>query len=131
MKYKCLVSATKSCSPPLLTVNSVAVDPLSEILANASAQKKAADEIKIAKKKLQEFEKIYNMTTDIQVHNDIYSRIENLQAEIKSNKDKINNHYCLASVKCVKQFASTFNDMLVIVSQDDKAKIGLGVPAVS
>lgn len=37
------------------------------------------------------------------------------------------NHYCLTSVKCVKQFASTFTDMSVIISQDDKAKIGFRV----
>ncbi|CAB4426249.1 unnamed protein product [Rhizophagus irregularis] len=40
------------------------------------------------------------------------------------------SHYCLASVKCAKQFASTFADMSVVISQDDKVKIGLGVPAV-
>jgi hypothetical protein len=40
------------------------------------------------------------------------------------------SHYCLASVKCAKQFASTFADVSVVISQDDKAKIGLGVPAV-
>ncbi|PKC10142.1 hypothetical protein RhiirA5_498690 [Rhizophagus irregularis] len=39
-------------------------------------------------------------------------------------------HYCLASVKCAKQFTSTFADVSVVISQDDKAKIGLGVPAV-
>jgi hypothetical protein len=37
---------------------------------------------------------------------------------------------CLASVKCAKQFASTFADISVIISQDDKAKIGLEVPAI-
>ncbi|CAG8795113.1 2440_t:CDS:1, partial [Racocetra persica] len=87
IKYKRSVPATESCPPPLPTVNSV--DPLSEIPANASAQKKAADEIMIAEKKLKEFEQIYNITTDIQVRNDIYPKIENLQAEIKTNKDKI------------------------------------------
>ena len=38
--------------------------------------------------------------------------------------------HCLASVKCARQFASVFVDMSVIISQDDKAKIGLGVPAL-
>ncbi|CAJ0841884.1 11266_t:CDS:2 [Entrophospora sp. SA101] len=33
-------------------------------------------------------------------------------------------------LKCAKQFATVFADMSVIISQDDKAKIGLGVPAV-
>ena len=34
------------------------------------------------------------------------------------------------SLKCAKQFASTFADVSVVISQDDKAKIGLGIPAV-
>lgn len=45
-------------------------------------------------------------------------------------RDHPDGHYCLASVKCAKQFATVFSDMSVIISQDDKAKIGLGVPAV-
>ena len=39
-------------------------------------------------------------------------------------------HYCLASVKYARQFASMFADVSVIISQDDKAKVGLGMPAV-
>ncbi|CAB4445231.1 unnamed protein product [Rhizophagus irregularis] len=39
-------------------------------------------------------------------------------------------HNCLASVKCARQFSSLFADKSVVISQDDKAKIGLGVPAV-
>ena len=46
------------------------------------------------------------------------------------SRDHPNGHYCLASVKSAKQFASVFADMSVVISQDDKAKIGLGVPAV-
>src|SRR5438552_3883751 len=88
MKYKRSVPATESCPPSFPTIN--LVDPLPEIPANASAQNRAADEIKIAEKKLQEFEQIYNITTDIQIRNDIYPKIENLRAEIKSNKNKIN-----------------------------------------
>src|SRR5437763_1052409 len=34
----------------------------------------------------------------------------------------IDGHYCLVLVKCA--------DVLVVISQDDKAKIGLGMPAV-
>jgi hypothetical protein len=40
------------------------------------------------------------------------------------------SYYCLALVKCAKQFASTFANVSVVISQDDKAKIRLGVPAV-
>ncbi|CAG8653877.1 10988_t:CDS:2, partial [Scutellospora calospora] len=39
------------------------------------------------------------------------------------------DHYCLASVKCAKQFASVFSNMSVVISQDNKAKIGLRIPA--
>jgi hypothetical protein len=49
------------------------------------------------------------------------------RTEMREHPD---SHYCLASVKCAKQFASTFADVSVVISQDDKAKIGLGVPAV-
>src|SRR3954462_10173014 len=45
-------------------------------------------------------------------------------------RDHPDGHYCLASVKSAKQFASVFADMSIIISQDDKAKIGLGIPAV-
>ncbi|CAG8848948.1 26266_t:CDS:2, partial [Gigaspora margarita] len=39
-------------------------------------------------------------------------------------------HYCLASVKGVRQFAHAFPNVSVIISQDHKAKIGLVIPAV-
>ncbi|CAB4437176.1 unnamed protein product [Rhizophagus irregularis] len=235
------------------------VDPVQEISVNASAQKKAANEIQIAEKKLTEFEQIYNITTDSQFRLNTYKKIGDLQDEIRSNKERIiklkrnasysqrcrekkrkilnenqeviqydkpgrpsllfehpnlhdhihdsikfgaadekrrrevvkvriienlrktleenyhiymarttlNNyllprqsnsiaarahhhpvwvavagvsrtetrdhpdgHYCLASVKSARQFATVFADKAVIISQDDKAKIGLGVPAV-
>ncbi|CAI2195468.1 11346_t:CDS:1, partial [Funneliformis geosporum] len=40
------------------------------------------------------------------------------------------SHYCLASIKYAKQFASTFADVSVVISQDDKAKISLRMPAI-
>ncbi|EXX58145.1 hypothetical protein GLOIN_2v1783204 [Rhizophagus irregularis DAOM 181602=DAOM 197198] len=49
------------------------------------------------------------------------------RTEIRDHPD---GHYCLASVKSARQFATVFADKAVIISQDDKAKIGLGVPAV-
>ncbi|CAB4484137.1 unnamed protein product [Rhizophagus irregularis] len=45
-------------------------------------------------------------------------------------RDHPDGYYCLASVKSAKQFAGVFADMSIIISQDDKAKIGLGIPAV-
>ncbi|CAG8821292.1 46399_t:CDS:2, partial [Gigaspora margarita] len=49
------------------------------------------------------------------------------RSEMKSHIDE---HYCLALVKTVKVFASTFANYSLIILQDDKAKVGLGVPAI-
>jgi len=49
-----------------------------EIPVNSLAQKKVANEITIAEKKLIEFEQIYNFTTDYQLRYDTYIRIEDL-----------------------------------------------------
>ncbi|CAB4479452.1 unnamed protein product [Rhizophagus irregularis] len=52
------------------------------------------------------------------------------RTEIRDHPD---GHYCLASVKSARQFATVFADKAVIISQDDKAKIGSGqklVPSV-
>ncbi|CAG8744589.1 36982_t:CDS:1 [Gigaspora margarita] len=46
-------------------------------------------------------------------------------------KEHSDEYYCLASIKGARQFAQTFSDVFIIVSQDDKSKIGLGVPVVS
>jgi hypothetical protein len=255
MKYKHSVSTEKPNHLPFIH----SVEPLLKIPANASAQRRAADEIQIAEKKIYEFEQIYNIASDAQIRDDMYQKTQNLRDEVKSNKDRISklkknakyaqtckekklsqlienkevvrydkpgkppllfkhpdlherihdcvefgsadakrrkeaikvrtienlrknleenyeiymarttlksyllpsqsnsiaakahhhpawvavarvsrtemrehpdSHYCLASVKCAKQFASTFADVSVVISQDDKAKIGLGVPAV-
>ncbi|CAG8641988.1 30528_t:CDS:2 [Gigaspora margarita] len=42
----------------------------------------------------------------------------------------IDEHYCLQMVKDAKQFASAFASYSVIISQDDKAKVSLGILAV-
>ncbi|CAG8620033.1 3137_t:CDS:2 [Cetraspora pellucida] len=134
------------------------VEAVSKVSTNAAAQKKAANEITIAKKKITEFKQIYSISTDSQFKHDIYIKISNLQTQIRANKDRIaklkkkmlsilkivsvpgvshtnthehpNGHYCFASVKCAKQFASVFSNMLVVICQDDKAKIGFEIPAV-
>ncbi|CAB4484634.1 unnamed protein product [Rhizophagus irregularis] len=54
------------------------VDPVQEISLNASAQKKAVNEIQIAEKKLIELEQIYNITTDSQFRLDTYKKVEDL-----------------------------------------------------
>jgi hypothetical protein len=65
------------------------VDPVPEISVNASSQKKAANKIQIAEKKLTKFEQIYNITTDSQFQLDTYKKIGSLQDEIRSNKERI------------------------------------------
>ncbi|CAG8839784.1 36143_t:CDS:2, partial [Gigaspora margarita] len=45
-------------------------------------------------------------------------------------KFHVDEHYCLTSVKMVREFAAIFANHSLIISQDDKAKVGLGVPAV-
>ncbi|GBC07153.1 hypothetical protein RclHR1_00730002 [Rhizophagus clarus] len=47
--------------------------------------------------------------------------------EMSSHKD---SHYCLASVKSIRQFVETFPEHSIIISQDDKTKVPLGIPAV-
>ncbi|CAG8550736.1 7259_t:CDS:2 [Cetraspora pellucida] len=65
--------------------------------------------------------KKYHHPTNVQVK----TVLRNKKAEHQDN------YYCLASVKAVKQFASLFSIFLVIVSQDDKAKVPLGIFAIS
>ena len=60
-----------------------------EIPANVSAQRRAADAIEIAEKKIYEFEQIYNITSDAQIRDQMYQKIESLRNEVKSNKNKI------------------------------------------
>ncbi|CAG8835585.1 24695_t:CDS:2, partial [Gigaspora margarita] len=45
-------------------------------------------------------------------------------------KPHANKHYCLALVKATWIFAKIFANNAIIISQDNKVKIGLGVPAV-
>ncbi|GBB94372.1 hypothetical protein RclHR1_23400003 [Rhizophagus clarus] len=42
----------------------------------------------------------------------------------------IDEHYCLTSIKGVKSFATAFPQDVLIISQDDKAKVPLGMAAV-
>ncbi|GBC24867.2 hypothetical protein GLOIN_2v1766467 [Rhizophagus irregularis DAOM 181602=DAOM 197198] len=48
--------------------------------------------------------------------------------EMNSHVDE--HYYCLASVKEVKMFALAFPQDVVLISQDDKAKVPLGITAV-
>ncbi|CAG8839514.1 36651_t:CDS:2, partial [Gigaspora margarita] len=40
-------------------------------------------------------------------------------------KPHVDEHYCLVSVKMAKEFAATFANHSLIISQDDKAKVSL------
>ncbi|CAG8805692.1 146_t:CDS:2, partial [Gigaspora margarita] len=82
---------------------------------------------------IRKLENIYNITTDTQLYKDLLTRISDLSVTGVSHdetKDYLDEHYCLASVKGTRQFAQAFLDSSIIISQDNKAKIGLGVPAV-
>jgi hypothetical protein len=56
--------------------------------------------------------------------------IANTSVSRSERNEHIDEHYCLASVKGIKQFAAIFPTYSVIISQDDKAKVPLGIPAV-
>lgn len=60
-----------------------------EIPANASAQRRAVDEIKFAENKIVEFQQIYNITIDSQIQHGMATKIYELHDEISSNKNKI------------------------------------------
>ncbi|CAG8833083.1 36957_t:CDS:2, partial [Gigaspora margarita] len=46
-------------------------------------------------------------------------------------KEHSDKYYCLASIKGARQFAQTFSDVFIIVSQDDKSEIGLGTSSIT
>ncbi|PKB95066.1 hypothetical protein RhiirA5_386249 [Rhizophagus irregularis] len=56
--------------------------------------------------------------------------VANASVSRTEKNEHIDEHYCLASVKGAKQFAALFSTHSVIISQDDKAKVPLGIPAV-
>ncbi|CAG8836581.1 35560_t:CDS:2, partial [Gigaspora margarita] len=59
------------------------------------------------------------------------SFIKKENAEKLIELQEIYEHYCLALVKGVKQFVVIFPYNFVVISQDNKAKVLLGIPAVS
>ncbi|CAG8782214.1 20886_t:CDS:2, partial [Gigaspora margarita] len=130
----------KTLEPSLSTIH--LVKPLPEVPTNAAAQKKAANETTIAKKNLSKFT-IFQSRTTLNNYllpyqfNSIAAKAHHHPAWVlvarvscTNTREHIDGHYCLASVKCAKQFASVFSDMSVVIFQDNKAKIGLGIPVV-
>src|SRR3954470_6140100 len=87
MRQRHLPVPREDLTPPFPTIHSIELIP--EIPINAAAQKRASNEITIAEKKLTELEQIYNIMTDFQLRLDMYKKIVDLRAQIKSNKDKI------------------------------------------
>jgi hypothetical protein len=56
--------------------------------------------------------------------------VANASVSHSERNEHIDEHYCLASVKGAKQFAASFSTNSIIISQDDKAKVPLGILAV-
>ncbi|GBC33693.2 hypothetical protein GLOIN_2v1783204 [Rhizophagus irregularis DAOM 181602=DAOM 197198] len=111
------------------------VDPVPEISINVSSQQKTANEIQIAKKKLTEttlnnylLPHQSNSITAKAHHHLVWIAVAKVSHT--ETRDHSDGHYCLASVKSARQFATVFANNAVIILQDDKAKIDLGVPAV-
>ncbi|RHZ69031.1 hypothetical protein Glove_291g20 [Diversispora epigaea] len=46
-------------------------------------------------------------------------------------KSHVDEHYYLVSIKAARIFIEVFSDETIIISQDDKTKVGLGIPAES
>ncbi|CAG8838549.1 2907_t:CDS:2, partial [Gigaspora margarita] len=72
----------------------------------------------------------------LNLHEHIYDSVESGAANEKRRKEVVKptqlpREHTIIQLKCAKQFASLFANVSVIVFQDNKAKVGLGVPAVS
>ncbi|CAG8794173.1 15391_t:CDS:1, partial [Cetraspora pellucida] len=50
-----------------------------------------------------------------------------LQSE---KKEHVDTHYCLALIKALKTFTSTLSNISVLVFQDDKTKVNVGISAI-
>ncbi|CAG8764523.1 12007_t:CDS:2 [Gigaspora margarita] len=113
----------------------IVVEPTLEISVNATAQKKIADEIE----NLEERYNIYIARMILNNYllscwtNSIATKVYRHPAWVAvagvlhtDTQEHSNGHYCLVSVKYARLFASIFANMSIVISQDDKAKIGLG-----
>ncbi|CAB5117201.1 unnamed protein product [Rhizophagus irregularis] len=78
IRANCSNPRVEPTPPPIIDP----IEPVLEVPKNASAQKKIADAIQIAKNKLAELNQIYNITTDFQIKNDIHSKIAEAESEI-------------------------------------------------
>ncbi|CAG8568014.1 12107_t:CDS:2 [Cetraspora pellucida] len=135
-----LSTSSSSCTAILTTI------PIKEeIRNNATAQKQIASSKEIAKKKLKKvvrYDKSGRPSFLLQhldllehIHDSVEYELADARrpvAGVLRDKTKYHpdGHYCLASVKGARQFAQTFAEFSVIISQDDKAKISLGIAAI-
>ncbi|GBC33567.2 hypothetical protein GLOIN_2v1783204 [Rhizophagus irregularis DAOM 181602=DAOM 197198] len=135
--------------PPLLFEHPNLHDHIHDSIEFGEADKKRRKEvvkvrtIKNLRKNLEENYDVYMSRTTLKNYllphqsNSIAARAHHHPAWVAvagvsctETRDHPDGHYCLASVKYARQFATVFADNSVVISQDDKAKIGLGVPAV-
>ncbi|RGB23964.1 hypothetical protein C1646_773756 [Rhizophagus diaphanus] len=120
---------------------------------NVKSQFNSANEINSAMKKISKFEQMMEISTDDSMKVILSSKIIEEQKIGIVEKydtpgrpsiamknpdlwDKIHNsiEFGAAHAKCrkaAKVFAEVFADESIIISQDDKVKIGLGIPAIS
>ncbi|GES90527.1 hypothetical protein GLOIN_2v1766467 [Rhizophagus clarus] len=131
--------------PPLLFEHPNLHDHIHDSIEFGEADKKRRKEvvkvrtIKNLRKNLEENYDVYMSRTTLKNYllprqsNSIAARAHHHPAWVAvagvsrtETRDHPDGHYCLASVKYARQFATVFADNSVVISQDDKAKIGLG-----
>ncbi|CAG8805683.1 3370_t:CDS:2, partial [Gigaspora margarita] len=120
-----------------------------KFLNNASVQKQAANSKVAIKKKIKELEVAYNFTNDLQLQEEqvvirydepdklsilfqnpeLLDHIHNLVEYGSANACRTHYHPVWIAV-AARQFACAFSNVSIIIFQDDKAKIDLGIPAV-
>ena len=144
-----VVRYDKSGRPPLLFEHPDLHDQIHDSVEFGSADSKRRKEVvkvrivENLRKNLEEKYNIYMARTTLKNYllprqsNSIAAKAHHHPAWVAvsgvsrtDTREHSDGHYCLASVKYARQFASMFADKSVIISQDDKAKVGLGVPAV-
>ncbi|CAG8844542.1 18533_t:CDS:2, partial [Gigaspora margarita] len=103
--------------------------PIPKIPVNAAAQKSVANAIEIAEKNFLNLSKCITLQQILTYHYLAWVSVASV-SHTETHKYS-NTHYCFASIKYAKQFVSSFADMSIIIFQDDKAKIGFGVSAIS
>ncbi|CAG8484579.1 17764_t:CDS:2 [Gigaspora margarita] len=118
-----LISQYLAANPPIIRTANFFLPP------NLPTQRQALELIQEANSKINEYENLLIHTSDKDLRLQISKKLKDALSRSEM-KPHIDEHYYLASVKLVRVFASTFANFSLIISQDDKAKVGLGIPAV-